>query len=109
MRLATMQRSVTKGTLKSKSHKDKEDLRGRLREVEKENKALRKRLRQLEKSKHIWTQYNLDADENSAPKSMPIENTCPSCNHGTLLLLDLGIKSLWTCSSCTYRKINGQP
>lgn len=90
---------------KSKSAKEDEDLRGNLRSLIKENRALRKRLRQLEKSRHIWTQYNLDSDENVLPPNVVEEISCPTCPHGTLLLIDLGIRNLWSCSSCTYRKI----
>ena len=91
---------------KSRSHRDEEDLKGRLREIEKENKALRKRLRKLERSRHIWQQYNLDADENHVPEEIKSEGPkCPSCEHGTLMLIDLGIKDLWSCSTCLYRKV----
>lgn len=91
---------------RSKSHKDDEDIRGRIRELEKENRALRRRLRKLEKSKHVWEQYNLDADENTQPEGSQ-ENkavACPSCGSGTLLPVDLGVKWLFTCSSCLFRK-----
>lgn len=104
-----MQKSITKGTVKSKSHKEDEDFRGRIRELEKENRALRRRLKTLERNRRIWEQFNLDSDEN-LPKEEEFKLTpsCPSCKHGTLMLLDLGIKQLWTCSSCTFRKIDGQ-
>lgn len=101
-----MQRSITKSP-RAKSHKKDEDLRGELREIKKENSALRKRLKQLEKNRLVWEQYNLDADEESEQEST-IKNkevSCPSCQHGTLLSIDLGIRWLYTCSTCTFRKV----
>ena len=91
---------------RSKNHKEDEDLKGELRAVIKENKALRKRLRSLEKSKHIWQQYNLTADEmHNTVEKMKDEVKCQSCGVGVLLVTDLGIRTLHTCSTCLYRKI----
>lgn len=88
---------------RSKSSKPDEDLRGRLRELEKLNKALKRRLRSLEKNKHLWQENNLDEQELEIPEAKEIK--CKSCFSGTLIITDLGIKILHTCSNCGYRKI----
>ena len=88
---------------KSKTHKDDEELKGKMRDLEKQNKALRKRLRQLEKNKHIWEENNLDETDPSFVIK-PIETAvCPQCSK-SLLSFDLGIKILWSCTNCSYRK-----
>lgn len=87
---------------KSRTHKDDEDLRGELREANKIIKALKKRLRQLERSKHMWEDNNLDDNEPVVEEKRP--DSCPHCKTGTLMSVDLGIKHLWTCDSCEYRK-----
>lgn len=102
-----MQKNITKGIVKTKSHKEDEDYRGRIRELEKENRSLRKRLKTLERNRRIWEQFNLDSDEN-LPKEEEFKPTpgCPKCTTGSLILLDLGIKRLWSCTSCGFRKVD---
>jgi hypothetical protein len=91
---------------RQKDKSETEHLRGELKEAQKIIKVLKKRLRTLEKSKHVWDQYNLDADENSAPDFTDIKTTpCPDCHTGTVLKIDLGIKVIESCSICQWRRV----
>lgn len=93
---------------RTKSHKADEDLRGRVKELEKINKSLRKRLRQLEKNRHVWQQNQLD-DEDPIEDIKPMEeHKCDHCEYGVLIFTDLGIKTLVSCSSCLYRKTHNR-
>ncbi len=82
---------------KRRDRSEVEYYRGKLREVEAENRRLRKQLRSAEKS----FEYLVEADS--------FENTeydakCPNCGKGELKFTDLKIKTLTTCSICDYRK-----
>lgn len=95
---------------KTPSAKIDEDFRGRIRELEKENRSLRRRLKTLERNRQIWEYFSLDSDENVPREEdqYQVQPTCPSCKQ-PIVLLDLGLKKLWTCTSCGFRKIeNGQ-
>jgi hypothetical protein len=94
---------------KTPSAKEDEDYKGRIRELEKENRSLRRRLKKLERNRQIWEQFSLDADENVPiePDQYKVTPTCPQqpCK-GDLILLDLGVKKLWSCTTCGYRRIH---
>lgn len=94
---------------KTPSAKEDEDYKGRIRELEKENRSLRRRLKKLERNKNIWEQYNLDCDENilREEEQYKLTTSCPAqpCE-GDLILLDLGVKKIWSCTKCSYRKID---
>jgi hypothetical protein len=89
---------------KVKSDKEDEDYKGRIRELEKENKALRRELKAVLKYQRVQEGLKEDAEE---PTYQPIkaEPSCPSCKTGTIVLTDLGVRNLWSCSSCLWRKI----
>ncbi len=43
--------------------------------------------------------------KNPKPPPEPKEGSCPECIKGKLIHSDLGVRSLTTCSICSYRKV----
>lgn len=83
---------------KRRDRSEVEYYRGKLREVEAENRRLRKQLRSAEKS----FEYLVEAD---SFEQAEYESKCPECTKGKLVYTDLKIKTLITCSlDCGFRK-----
>lgn len=79
--------------------------RGKVRELEKENRALRKRLKQLEKNHHIYEDLKLNDEPEEIEIRKPKKILCPSCNEGELFVaMSFDDKDIIGCTSCHYKK-----
>lgn len=90
---------------KSKERNSTEFYRGKIRELTSEVKRLKRQLRNQEK--HYVDPVNyLDEllEEEIKEKKQEHRIECPECITGTIVVSDLGIKSLEKCNQCSYRK-----
>lgn len=71
------------------------------RELRAELNKVRRQLKQLEKTRHIYTEID---DEDDIPTD-PIEVKCEQCYNGNITAIDLGIKWMYSCSQCAYRRV----
>lgn len=72
------------------------------RELRAELNKVRRQLKQLEKTRHIYIDEHSDEPEEPV---LPIEIKCPLCYAGDIKTIDLGIKFMQACESCSYRKV----
>lgn len=82
--------------------------RGKIRDLEKQNRALRKRLKQLEKNSHIYEDLLLE-DEESPEKELEVKKVtkiyCPECSNGTLeIVMSFDDKDIFSCTECHFKK-----
>jgi uncharacterized protein YydD (DUF2326 family) len=70
------------------------------RELRAELNKVRRQLKQLEKARHIYDEHTDEPEEPIA-----IEIKCPQCYAGDIKTIDLGIKIMQACESCSYRKV----
>lgn len=84
---------------RSKHSRKDEELKGQLRSALAEIKRLRKQLKYQERT--LLTPIEVIND--LLEQEMEQKEFCPDCGH-TLVISNLGIKWLKTCSSCQYRK-----
>jgi rubrerythrin len=89
-----------------KDKNELEHLRGEVRGLEKEVRRLKRQLRNEEK-RHLadpieYLDELLEEEIKENKQERRIE--CPECISGSLVISDLGIKSLEKCNQCSYRK-----
>lgn len=91
---------------KNRCKSGEEWLRGRVRELEKQNRQLQKRVRQLEKTEHMFE----EALTNEEPLILEEEirqSTCGECGKGKLKTLNILDRIFEECTVCDHRrKIN---
>lgn len=96
---------------KNKSRDEVENLRGKIRQLQKENKELHKQIGRLQKRS---TQYH-DLEERTQDEELEkvvtevvetgkVKLMCPKCKTGKLTFSDIGLRKLTRCSECLYRK-----
>lgn len=72
-------------------------LRGQIKKLKSQNRQLKRRNRELEKKAHFYEDI---IDEVSEDVEM---NFCPSCEKGTLSILDFKYVKFETCNNCDYK------
>ena len=103
--------------LEIKNKDEKEKLLSQLREKDAIIKSLCRQIAKLNKEFNLpAASLPVDLEEDDKPKKKmkkekkstevkPKEDLCPNCNTGKLVIIDLGIKILETCSiKCGHRK-----
>lgn len=87
-----------------------ENLRGRLRELEKLNKSLKRRIRHLEKLLNMSPDpYDQEPEPQTSSSNEP-KRLCKKCGHDDVRLFEIwrpgGEIKLWVCqkSSCFHRE-----
>ena len=88
---------------KRKERSPDEFLKGKVRELEKENRQLKKRVRQLEKTEHMFENHILD-EEPLIIEEKRAERICPDCGKGKLKEFSLLDRVFEECEICSYRK-----
>jgi cytochrome c-type biogenesis protein CcmH/NrfG len=88
---------------KKRDKNSDEFYRGRIRELEKENRQLLKRVRQLEKTEHMFEEALL-SDEEIVIEEVPKKRMCKHCYKGTLKEYTVLDRVFEECDLCEYRK-----
>lgn len=79
-----------------------EHLRGKVRELEKENRHLKKHVKKLDRQSHFYDDLvDSLAEEIESPSK---SEKCTSCKTGTLKILDLKHVKYEVCDKCEHRK-----
>ena len=86
---------------KSKHRKSDEHLLGEVRTQRKQIKKLQQEIRRLQKELG-YTQYK--TNDNIYIEEVKIDQ-CSTCGKGVLTTLDLGIRKIVKCDTCTYKKV----
>ena len=85
---------------KQRERSEVEHLRGKIRELESENRQLRKRLKRLDKQSHLYEDIiDAVAEEIEVPS-----NNCEKCKNGVLQTVDLKYARFVVCQTCKERK-----
>ena len=107
---------------KNKSRTELEHLRGRIKELEKENAhlkrdknkqtgQLRRRLKESRKLEHHYEDISLDYEEYILEEARQEEvitkaAKCAECHSGTLnILLDFDDRDIFQCNNCGFKKV----
>jgi len=83
---------------KNKSRSELEHVRGQLKAVRRENRQLRKRLKELERQAHFYEETIDDVAEDIDL------DTCPKCQKGQTVVIDLKHLILVSCNQCEYKE-----
>lgn len=93
---------------KKKERNAEEWLKGRIRELEKENKALHRRVKELTKREHFYEgQDEADApgdSEDTEPKLLIHSRLCSECGKGKITQFEIIGRIYEQCDLCSYRK-----
>lgn len=85
------------GKSRNSGSREVEYLRGEVKKLQKRLKAAQKYNRVIEDK--------LDDDSEPVIKELPKKkDTCPTCDDGSLSMLDLGVAQYVVCNSCNFRQ-----
>lgn len=93
---------------KTKHSKNDEFAKSQIRHLKKEIRRKDQEIRRLEKQLG-FDQYKTIGKRIIKGLKEAVEhdlNSCPDCGKGVLKISDLGIRTITTCSLCTYRKVS---
>jgi len=89
---------------KKKERNEGEYYRGRIRELEKENRQLHKQIKYLEKNQHMYEEIIL-GDKDAAFEETPEKpQCCPECGKGSIKTINIIGRVFIECDTCHYRK-----
>lgn len=91
--------------MKQKDHNEVRFLKGRIRELEKENRQLKKLVGYQDKRKHLFENAEIEKEvEAEIAITGPELKTCKECARGKMVELDLGLAVYATCNICDHRE-----
>lgn len=93
---------------KKREKNSEEWYKGRIRELEKENRALKRQLREIEKKEHIFDENSQDDEiatdsEDTYPAARRLSQ-CGDCGKGLIEEYEIMGKVIGTCNICGFRK-----
>lgn len=93
---------------KKRAKSGEEWLRGRVRELEKENRALKRQLKFIEKKEHIFDENDQDeevvTDSEDTYPELKSKIPCNDCGKGFLIEYEIMGKIIGTCGICNHRE-----
>lgn len=92
---------------KKRSKSSDEWYRGRIRELERENRALKKQLKQLEKKEHFFDEgqdIEIASDSEDTFPDLKAKTPCHSCGKGFIEEFEIMGRIIGTCNICGDRK-----
>jgi hypothetical protein len=94
---------------KKRAKNGEEFWRGRVRELEKENRSLKKRIKQIQKKEHIFDDSNsqdteVAIDSEDTYPDLKRLNPCNECGKGFIEEYEIMGKVIGTCNICGDRK-----
>lgn len=93
---------------RNKNHNEVEYLKGRVKELEKENKSLKQKLKRLEKREHLVEDISQDeeimTDSEDTYRQLPKLTKCDDCFKGVFEEFEIMDKIIGTCNICGHRK-----
>jgi len=89
---------------KKKERSEGEYYRGKIRELEKENRHLHRQLKYMEKNQHIYEDIILGDKEAAFEEKTEKQQCCPECGKGKIKTINIIGRIFIECDTCHYRK-----
>lgn len=93
---------------KNRCKSGEEWLRGRVRELEKQNRQLQKRVRQLEKTEHMFEESLLEEEPILVEEELK-QAPCLECGKGKIKVINILDRIFEECTVCDYRRKVSSP